>query len=336
MNAKEIRQEARQNLKGKWQKAIIISIIYAAIVLVLSLLIEYANAILSSIFSIFSPIFSIVQLVIAPALTYGIAYSYWHLKKGDEVGYVDFITVGFKNFGRAWGIVWEIIKKTWWCILLFIIPLMVIIALGSAIIFANSGLISTKSYNSAYTYGGSTRSTYQYNTSDSLNKYRSSYPSGYTSSDLTAEDIEKSLSGISVGAVVGILVAFIAYIVLAIFVSIRFLLYVLSYYIAVIKEDASPKDAVVESANLMKGNRWRYFCLTLSFFGWFLLVGLVTGVVQSVNIPIISTIITEIGTAILNPYIAFAAIIFYENLSKERNLNGQNQNNIAANNTQNV
>ena len=140
----------------------------------------------------------------------------------------------------------------------------------------------------------------------------------------------------SVGAMLGIMIAFIVYIVLAIFISIRFLLYVLSYYIAVIKEDVSPKDAVVESANLMKGNRWRYFCLTFSFFGWFFLVGLVTGLVQFINVPEVSTIVSEVGVALLNPYIAFAAIIFYENLSKEKNLNGQNQNNISENNAQNA
>lgn len=327
MKAKEIRQEARQNLKGKWQKAIIISIIYAAIIFLLTLLIEKVSS-----------IFSTVQLVITPALTYGIAYSYWHLKKGDEVGYVDFITVGFKNFGRAWGIAWEIVKKTWWCIILFIIPLIVIIALIGGTIFASSGLVRIKAYNSGYSYSGSTRSSYQYDYdySDYLDNYRSNYSSNYNTSNLTAEDMEDLLANMSVGAMIGIAIAFIVYIVLAIFVSIRFLLYVLSYYIAVIKEDVSPKDAVLESADLMKGNRWRYFCLMLSFFGWFLLVGVATGVVQFINVPIISTIVAEIGTAILNPYIAFTAIIFYEALSKEKNLNGQNQNNIAENNTQNA
>ncbi|MBP3634535.1 MAG: DUF975 family protein [Oscillospiraceae bacterium] len=40
--------------------------------------------------------------------------------------------------------------------------------------------------------------------------------------------------------------------------------------------DLSVMDAVRESGRLMKGNKWRLFCLHMSFFGWALLVVLCT------------------------------------------------------------
>lgn len=311
MNAKEIRQEARQNLKGKWQKGIIISAIYTAIIFVLTLLASKV-----------SRIFSTVELVITPALTYGIAHSYYHLKKGDEVGYVDFLTVGFKNFGRSWQIAWEIIKKTWWCILLAIIPLVIMFAIIGGAIYAglSTGTLNTKSYLSAYSYGGSARSTYSYDydSDDYLSSYLDNY-SGRTS--LSENDVNRILTGMSVGALVGIGIAMIIYVALIIVVAIRMLLYILSYYIAVIKEDIEPKQAVVESQTLMKGNRGRYFCLMLSFFGWFFLVGFVAGLIGIADSEIVTDIVAEVGVAILNPYLAFATIAFYENLSKEKAIN---------------
>lgn len=327
MNAKEIRQEARQGLKGKWQKAIVISIIYAAIIFVLTLLIDKVSS-----------IFSIVELVITPALTYGIAHSYYHLRKGDEVGYADFLTVGFQNFGKAWKIAWEIIKKTWWCILLVIIPLIVMIALIGGALFAalGSGVVTSKSYMSGYSYGGSTRSSYKYNYDYDYDDYLDSYLSNYgSSSNLDSKAASQILAGASVGAIIGAGIALIVYVALAIFLTIRLLLYVLAYYIAVIKEGIDPKEAVVESETLMKGNRGRYFCLMLSFFGWFFLVGFVTGLLQITGIDIIGEIAAEVGIAILNPYIAFAAITFYENISKERKMDVGSKSTVQINENNN-
>lgn len=304
MNARELRQEAREALRGKWQKAILISIIYAAILLVLSILVNKVHS-----------IFSIIEIVIAPALTYGIAHSYYHLKKGDEVGYVDFLTVGFKNFGRSWKITWEVIKKMWWCILIAIIPLAIMIVLiGGAIVasFGSSGILSSKSYKSGYYYDtASPRTSYSYN-------YGSTYPSSYT--DEEAKLVASALQGVSAGAIIGAVIALIVYIAIMVFVTIRGLLYVLAYYIAAIKEDADPKDAVAESETLMKGNRGRYFCLMLSFFGWYFLAGFVSGIFSGLGLETISTILAQVGTAIIAPYTTFAVLAFYKNIAKERNV----------------
>lgn len=304
MNARELRQEARECLNGKWQKAIVISLIYAAIMFVLAILVSKV------------PIFNIIEIIIAPALTYGLAHSYYHLKKGDEVGYVDFLTVGFKNFGRSWKITWEVIKKMWWCILIAMIPLVIMIVLmGGAIVAAlgSTGMVSTKAYKSGYYYD----TTSPYARSSNYN-YGSNYSSRYSDED--AKLVASALESVSVGAVIGAVIAFIVYAVIMVFVAIRGLLYVLAYYIAAIKEDADPKDTVAESETLMKGNRGRYFCLMLSFFGWYFLVGLVSGIFTGFGLEVIGTILAQAGIALLAPYTAFAVLAFYKNIARERNV----------------
>ena len=48
----------------------------------------------------------------------------------------------------------------------------------------------------------------------------------------------------------------------------------------------------------MHGHRWRLFCLDISFFGWFLLVGVTFG----------------LGGIFVMPYFATANAAFYEDL----------------------
>ena len=317
MNARELRQEARESLNGKWQKAIVISLIYAAITLVISLLVSKVAS-----------IFSIVEIVIAPALTYGLAHSYYHLKKGDEVGYADFLTVGFKNFGRSWKITWEVIKKMWWCILIAMIPLVIMVVLiGGAIVasFGSAGILNTKSYNSGYYYD----TTSPYARGSNYN-YGSDYSSRRYATNEDAQLVASALQGVSVGAMVGAVVAFIAYAVIMVFVTIRGLLYILAYYIAAIKEDADPKDAVAESETLMKGNRGRYFCLMLSFFGWYFLVGFVSGLFSGFGLETISTILAQAGMAVLAPYTTFAVLAFYKNIAKEKNVSIPSEEPVAV------
>ncbi len=61
----------------------------------------------------------------------------------------------------------------------------------------------------------------------------------------------------------------------------------------------SVTDALRESARMMRGNKWKLFCLRLSFIGWHLLCGLTLG----------------IGELWLNPYIGQAEVAFYDEAS---------------------
>lgn len=60
-------------------------------------------------------------------------------------------------------------------------------------------------------------------------------------------------------------------------------------------------DAFRSSANLMRGNKWRLFCLQISFIGWVLLAACCT---------------CGIGILFLNPYTEMANIAFYHDIAR--------------------
>ncbi|MBM4169959.1 MAG: DUF975 family protein [Ignavibacteria bacterium] len=74
--------------------------------------------------------------------------------------------------------------------------------------------------------------------------------------------------------------------------------YALTYYI--IAEDSSigPLEAITKSKTMMRGNRWKLFCLAFRFFGWALLCVLTLG----------------IGLFWLTPYIYVSFAKFYDDV----------------------
>jgi len=110
-------------------------------------------------------------------------------------------------------------------------------------------------------------------------------------------------------------------------------------FILVENPEMTAREAIRESKELMKGNKWRLFCLELSFIGWELLAGFVMWVAMMLTLaPILfasaaDSYITE-GTIIsfiialfvliivfivamqlfLNPYIIAASTAFYREI----------------------
>lgn len=78
--------------------------------------------------------------------------------------------------------------------------------------------------------------------------------------------------------------------------------YAMTPYILADNPDLSPREALKISKEMMRGNKWRLFCLSFSFIGWQLLCGLTLG----------------IGYLWLNPYIAAAHADFYREISGTR------------------
>lgn len=71
------------------------------------------------------------------------------------------------------------------------------------------------------------------------------------------------------------------------------------------------KEIVEESERIMNGQRGKYFCLELSFFGWILLAMLTFG----------------IGLIFLMPYMQISIAIYYEDrIGKLNEVNTQNTN----------
>lgn len=77
--------------------------------------------------------------------------------------------------------------------------------------------------------------------------------------------------------------------------------YLMSYFILYDEPNLSAKEIVEKSASLMVNNKWRFFCLNLSFIGW----------------AILSVYTFGIGFLFLAPYMQIANIHFYEDLANK-------------------
>lgn len=339
--ASDFRKEAREALNGKWGTAILISLIYAAIIFVTSII----SSLVGMISSILSFIVFIGFILILPPLIYGTAYAYYHLKNGEKISPIEFLKVGFLNFGRSWKISLQILKKCWWCILIIILP--TIIGLVFFIV-QDASSVTSSNYFWDYSYDN-------YDYYDVYSKYSDDYYGyddydydyydyGYDNYDFgyydDNSDIESMVSNLG-GALLSFLLL-IAYLGLCVLVVVKSLLYALTFYIAVSDESISPKEAVLHSEELMRGNRGKYFCLILSFFGWALLAAIAEIFVSRLVIELFSrilvfttatqiisrimaSILSYVGTIILTPYISLSVIAFYQELER---MNDQNYNNM--------
>ena len=137
----ELRAKAREKLTGKWGKAACISLAY----LVIAFLIGFIQGNVEEN-SFLNLIVSIIVFIIEVPLSFGLVYSMYKLFKDEETSAFDFCSLGFSNFGRAWGITWQMILK-------MIVPVILIII--SHIIFAFSITFYVSSFFS-YIYSGST------------------------------------------------------------------------------------------------------------------------------------------------------------------------------------
>ena len=77
--------------------------------------------------------------------------------------------------------------------------------------------------------------------------------------------------------------------------------YAMTYYILADNPDMAPTDAITESRKMMDGNKWRLFCLDLSFIGWYLLSILTLGILA----------------LWISPYNMMARAEFYESLKPQ-------------------
>ena len=80
--------------------------------------------------------------------------------------------------------------------------------------------------------------------------------------------------------------------------------YALVPYVAIDHPDWSANRCITESRRLMRGNKWRLFCLNFSFIGWYVLVFLAS------MLPVLN----GVAAYFLGPYVDTASARFYEEL----------------------
>lgn len=242
MVASQIRANARESLTGKWGKAALLTLTYSIIVFVIDF-----------VCNLIPVIGGIALFVISTPISYGLIVSFMKLKRGEEVGYVDFLTSGFTSFGKVWGVIGNTILKMILPVCLIVIFIIImVIGLSGSMVALNFATNSTSTATGA-------------------------------------------AAGLGVLGVIGI----IGYIVSLIYTVIKGYLYSLSFYILNDNPDMTGKEIVNESEKLMRGNRWRYFWLGLTFIGW----------------AILATFTFGIGMLWLMPYMMIAMICFYEDLA---------------------
>lgn len=108
------------------------------------------------------------------------------------------------------------------------------------------------------------------------------------------------LKGILISIVAGVLIS-IGFLLLIIPGIILALAYAFIYQVYIDNPELGITDVLKKSREMMKGHKWEYFVLQLSFFGWYLLIPLTLGII----------------CFWLTPYVNTTIALFYDNLKGE-------------------
>lgn len=136
MTSSELRANARESLKGKWGKAALITLTYAII-----------NWVIGFILAFIPLIGGILVSVISLPLSYGLLITFMKLKRNEEVSYLDFLNIGFSNFGKVWGIFGNILLKLIVPIILVVVFIMLVtfsgVGAGVGMAFKSTGAVTS-------------------------------------------------------------------------------------------------------------------------------------------------------------------------------------------------
>ncbi len=104
MISSDFRTEARRKLSGKWGKAVCIVLAYMALAFVVGFI--------EGLFpESMEEIFGLVNTIINVPLSFGLVFAFLKLFNGEDVKAFDFATLGFSNFGKSWGVAFQIFLK---------------------------------------------------------------------------------------------------------------------------------------------------------------------------------------------------------------------------------
>lgn len=109
------------------------------------------------------------------------------------------------------------------------------------------------------------------------------------------------------------IIGLIGYTVCLVLLVPKSFLYILSFLIGFEYPKMKAKKVVETSAKLMKGYRWKLFCILISFFFWLILAFVPYSIFRDAfNLPIIGLILFLICYSILVAYVMFTLIEFYK------------------------
>lgn len=128
MNSSQFRSTARNNLAGKWKNAVLITLVYIAILSCINIISDNMPE------GILNTLLSLVVIIIEIPITYGLYTAYIKLYNNEKVSSFDFLTYGFENFKRAWVIALRVALKILIPIIILAISVSFIVADVSTII----------------------------------------------------------------------------------------------------------------------------------------------------------------------------------------------------------
>ncbi len=141
MVSSDFRKEAREKLSGKWSKAVCINLAYMLVFFLFNILESLCSDIMQSFLSL---VFAIIEV----PLSLGLIISFVKLFNDEDVKAFDFLTTGFNNFGKSWGIAWNIFVK-------MVLPVILTVVSYVIIVF---GIFQTASSSMLYETSSSTTS----------------------------------------------------------------------------------------------------------------------------------------------------------------------------------
>lgn len=133
MIASEIRQKARENLAGKWEKAALLTLVFGLIMMAIS----FVSGILTAI-PLLGVLVPFALLVIEIPIAYGVLITFLKLKRNESVDYADFLSDGFRNFARSWQVTGHILLKL---VILLVLTFVFLIMCGFGTTFGLTSLI---------------------------------------------------------------------------------------------------------------------------------------------------------------------------------------------------
>ncbi len=115
-------------------------------------------------------------------------------------------------------------------------------------------------------------------------------------------------SGFAIDILVGLM-----FVGLFVFIAV-ILRYILADYFLLDDPGCTARKAIRRSKAAMKGHRWEYVMLILSFFGWALLIGLLSAVMAT-SWPPLGTIVSAVASLWYTPYMMVSKANFYDYVS---------------------
>lgn len=279
MSISEIKKDAKDFLAGKyWYVLGLCAMFFAAI-----FCISFISGIVSALIPLIG---NIVGLVASVALTLPVSYGFtktlYKMKKGEEVKIVNFFVEGFDSFKRSIATWWS----SYWRQFLKCLPGKIISGIGMLllIIYLFYWVITTAALSEGF--------------QDTLQRVlEEDYYEVMTGIYNVVDAISPYSTTFNVFNIVGHLLVFVGWLITIPFV----LQYIIYEIVAVAREDLNAAEVARESERIMKGNRFKYIGLVLSFIGWYILCLLTCG----------------LGYIFLVPYIQVAKVSFYQSIAED-------------------